>query len=269
MMTLLMLALAVIALAGVCRLSLHKINRARVEVGLLQERWAVASCRGTLLPRAMTVLAARERQGGKPIASTTRLLTLNNHQYELTFADEQAKPNLTAMGANGDRAAIERFVRGLARETDLTVDLRPTLRSREVKGDMSPAYESFGQVFNCAPPRQIQAVSVGFTCWGDHRLNWRRASPAALAAVCGKVVDPRALKAIVSAQSLDAMMSLEKALAPLQLSQKKRETLDALLSDGSVCHSLWIVPLDKPGAASFAVRDVDPLEGFRTIHFDW
>lgn len=195
LLTLVLLAIAAIALAQVARQSTDEALSAREQTQSLQRRWAITTCRATLLPRAQGLLASaapNDDEGGDAAAllglpdsirqtAPGELRTdceLAGISYELVFTDEQAKYNPTAMAQLrlGDQALVRDFmvraaVRDLSgpdersKERDtVAAHLRPML-SFDLNGEpvedalrqSQPigVYASYGQLFDAAPPERL------------------------------------------------------------------------------------------------------------------
>src|SRR6476469_941860 len=82
-MVLVVLAIAAAALSGICRLSLDRAVRASRAAEDLQRRWAVATCRSVLLPRAEAVLVS----AAEPAAEVRRDVRLGGKSFTLVFGD--------------------------------------------------------------------------------------------------------------------------------------------------------------------------------------
>jgi|GEM_PF-1033965 len=111
LLTLVLLMIAAVTLSQVARQSAGDALHALDASEALQRRWAVTSCRATLLPRAAGVLASAaygpEDDEGSPLTLARRQppgtdlrvsCELAGVAYELVFTDEQAKYNPTAIG---------------------------------------------------------------------------------------------------------------------------------------------------------------------------
>ncbi|MGB0766887.1 MAG: hypothetical protein ACPGYV_04180 [Phycisphaeraceae bacterium] len=112
LLTLVLLMIAAVALSHTARLSAGEALHALEQSEQLQRRWAVASLRETLLPRAAGLLAEASAvpvdENGDPILGPNRALPgtdlrvrceLAGLGYDLVFTDEQAKFNPTIFAA--------------------------------------------------------------------------------------------------------------------------------------------------------------------------
>jgi hypothetical protein len=259
-LTLVLLAVAAAALAGVCRASFEKAVQAAAARDDLQRRWAVTSCRAALLPKTARVIeSARTSSGSTP---EVRLrLTLGGSPIELVFGDEQAKANADVLYKAGGRAGAERAVRELtaAGGADVRVRLAPgaslpvagkgasaTVRDED---DGPRLFESWSQVLGDTPPAALVAprganghsAVAELTCWGDGTLNFRTASVAALRHACPKSLGGAGAARLVAVRSKEPDLELWEVLERLELSGEQLEEAERRLTDESSCFSLWIV----------------------------
>lgn len=234
-MTLAILALASVALARACRVGVEDALAAAREAQDLQRRWGVLSCRDTFLPAAGAILSRREQQARLPTASLQTSILLGSMQFGLRFGDELAKASLNAIHGRGGAAATEAAARAAARAAGTTL----TVRLRPLRTSSSPRpFRAFGQVFDesaAMSAAPLLAATADLTCFGNGKLNWRRAAPAALAAI---IPDDRDL-----ARQLQALQAAAPQTNPeqaLRLTGKKANIVQDRLTSSSACQSLWI-----------------------------
>lgn len=275
------LALAVVALAGACRLALEQsVHAARAEEDL-QRRWAVTTCQAQLLPRAESVLSAAESPDGRAPPEARRDVRLGRLTLTLVFGDEQAKANVNRLYRTGGLAAADRAVREAVASADgVAVELRPLPDRPKADPDADeepPAFESLGQVFGRTPSQALveprgrgQSPASAVTCWGDGALNFRRATDAAVRAACGRHLAGGELGRVLQMRAKDPRLTAADALDRLKLSDKAREALDEALADESTCHSLWVIT-HAPGRNWYdlAVADESGEESGRAVLFSW
>ena len=299
LLTLLLLAIAAAALAGVCRLSLEKSVRAARAQEDLQRRWGVLSCRTALLPKAPLVFASPSHAGGRGTrAEATMTFSLGGQPLTLVFGDEQAKANVNLLnvlhgGASTDRA-VRQFTQA-AGATSLPVRLRPMPLAPDESESVAPetpadadpdalpdfsvepVFEGWSQVFRNAGPEDLirrrgplPAVTSDLTCWGDGLVNVRRASREAIAAACGKWLRPAEVAKLVAAREKDPDFDVWETLDALEMPEARREAADRLLTEESTCFSLWIVT--KTGGREWydlAVADVTAAGASGVQVFSW
>jgi hypothetical protein len=280
LLVLLVLAVAAAATAGVCRISLRKALHARRAEEDLQRRWAVVSCRAALLPRADSVLARAEREGAAPAAEVRRDVRLGGETLTLVFGDEQAKANVNLLYRAAGAGGTERAVRRLIATANVDVELRPLPARPGATSDDDPLppFESFGQVFARATPRELIGPAGGrspvpaavLTCWGDGTLNFRRASAEAVREVAAPHAGAALANRLVQLRDKHPGLDAAAVLDQVKLSDTAREALEEVLVDESACFSLWIITrsADRTGY-DLAVLDESSGEPGRPVVFSW
>jgi len=266
LVTILVVALAAVALVAAGRYSSSQAITAVRAARDLQRRWAATSLQGTLLPLAEQLLADAQQQFDDPQVSVRLTITLSAKDYELVIGDEQAKVNVNALHPQLDRVEadlqIRQLLSGLA--GDLVIDLRPYQPPLIGSAKLLPL-ASFGQVFEQPSPQALigsdletDGAAANITCWGDGRLNFRRASRAALLALCIPTLDDRKIDQLLLARSDNPEISLAAALEAIELEDEDRDRLTRILTDTSRCHSLWAIHRDSQRAWYYlAVQTVD------------
>jgi hypothetical protein len=122
---LLLLMLAAVVMASVCRLAIRKSLEASAASEELQRRWGTISCRDAVLPRAEDLLELAET----PAAPVTHLhaeFRLGVEQFTIDVSDEQAKANVNELFAIEGRDRTEQSILKLVRAAG--GDLKPRLR---------------------------------------------------------------------------------------------------------------------------------------------
>lgn len=241
LMVLVLVVVAGTMLAGLARHSAAGAVVAQQAVEDLQRRWAVTTCRATLLPRAETIFGAAEGRDaagdgystGMRVSEVRATCRLGGQEYELVFTDEQAKfnPNGTAGGARAElRAAVER----------LAVDPRRVhVRPGPIVG--------FGQLFDGASPGDLVGRTAfkgnarSITCWSDGRVNVRRAPAAAIEETCRDLLPPDAMAALLDARHRAKVPMVHTLLEKLKLTEQQRAALTDRLTNRSACQGLWVI----------------------------
>ncbi len=258
LMTLLLLAVAGIALAGASRTSLDKALRAKEAQRTLQRRWGILSCHAAFLARAEDLLNQAQEQSGEPVSRVRVRLTLGQQEFEVVVADEQAKMNANWLYEQRGRERTETSVRKLAGLSGdgIRVRLTPTPQPEPQEGQSPeqqlPALGSFAQIFPSATPTQLigtphrpeAAASAYVTLWGSGKLNFRRATRPVLKQVCQGLLIDNQIEDLISTRRDTPDLSLNEALNQLALTKEKKDQLEPLLTDQSGCHSLWITVHD-------------------------
>ncbi len=285
LMALLLVLLAGVALAGVARRSMIAALDSRDAVRDLQRRWAVRSCRATLLGHAERLLDEAERgrgDGGEPAETyqhapnvhRTISCRLAGTDYELVLTDEQAKLNVNTLLKDASRAeaqsVLSRLVTSRAGGGRRHAEVR--LRPLAVRGAGSekdgflPEGGGYGQVFDRASPRQLvgtgrtAGLSETVTCWGDGKVNVRRAPEAVLKQACKKVLPRQDLRRLRETRERNPYLPLSGMLS--EFHPKQREKVYGILTDRSRCHGLWVIARgDQRSWYTFAVNVGDAAEG--------
>ncbi len=272
LVALVLVLLAGVALAGIARRSTVAALEARSAAEDLRRRWAVASCRATLLPRVERVL--REAEGrlvdldegeeppsedayGRPVPEKRIICRLAGLEYELVMTDEQAKLNVNRLVESLDpdeaEAAVEALIRGAAGAVPADVRLRPIPDDEDEADEPDaavglPPVGAYGQVFQDVPPERLLGLRPGeglasnLTCWGRTQVHLARASARAIEGACGEAVDPRAVRALIEARNRRPFRSPAMLMGGLdQVDADERGKLAGHVTGESFCHGLWII----------------------------
>lgn len=271
------LVLAGVTLAGLSRVSLRQAVQTKQAEKELQTRWGIRSLRVALLPQAEAILNADETVSEKPIVTARRRITLGRQTFDLMVGDEQAKLNIGHVYQRADAATAERAVLDLTRTATLSVvpHLRPVI-PREIKAQLNsgglrgvepPAVLGcWEQVFSLRP----QAMAAGrhsvserdllhralgdggplgagklfdhITLWGDGKLNFRRASPEVMRFTAASMAQGFDANRLLELRNSNPGMDADEALHQLSdTPTEQRGKAAALFTQGSRCHSLWII----------------------------
>ncbi|MHB1156178.1 MAG: hypothetical protein ACYC26_04990 [Phycisphaerales bacterium] len=285
----LLLTLALVLLAGglLSGLALRSVTSAldtESAVERLQRRWAVTTCRATLLEKSERLFAAaeggneeREADGGpagkrgkntrQPVGEWRVACRLAGLDYELVFTDEQAKLNVNALLKHETHESARRIIERLSVDangmTNEPVTVKLHVRRDQEGGEAeggggSSGVGGYGQVFENVSAWQLiddsvtGGASVGegggaglagrLTCWGDGRLNWRRASDQVLRQACGEVLTRGETDQLMGVRKDDPFATTDELIDRLKgVSKKHADELKKLLADASGCHGLWVI----------------------------
>jgi type II secretory pathway component PulK len=244
LLVLFVIALATVAMASVCRMSLEKGLQADRAQSDLQRRWAVVTCRSVVLPKVQALLD----RAPDTAADVRRTLHLGRQSFTVIIADEQAKANVNLLYAQGKLAGAERAVRAVISDNrgDTPVTLRPLARPAVADDDDEPPqlFESFEQVFGRVLPERLvgsPSPTSALTCWGDGTLNLHRASPQAVRAVLGTHLPAAEIAHLLELRAKNPTLDSGDLLDLMGLSDQRREAVEELLTDQSACRSLWII----------------------------
>lgn len=202
LLTLLLVMIAGVALVALAQQSTGEALRAVEQTEALQRRWAVTSCRATLLPRTQRLFEALNRPetdaDGLPLTDAAPPEPTVHHwvrcrlagiDYDLVLTDEQAKYNPTAMQPSIGRARNAQALRALA-------DVNPTPRDEQLAVVLRPmvGFSIDGKAIK--PPPQDTPGSA------DDSDNAREpAEPTDFYAHFGQVYDNAAPQALLGSQA--------------------------------------------------------------------
>ena len=296
LIVLMVLAIAGAVLAGVCRMSLERALFAERAQADLQRRWGVLTCRTVLLPKAEAALSS----SGSHASEVRGNLHLGGQAFSLVFGDEQAKANVNMLYRDGGLAGSESRVREIAALSNVRAELRPLSDgpdastparkppSSAAAGDVADAaelprlFEAFGQVFvDARPPDLVEtrgsapAVTAALTCWGDGSLNFYRASPEAIRAVCAACLTSAEIGRLLDLRKKNPAADSSDLLDQLKLSEKARAAIDDLLVDDSSCRSLWIISRTTErnwydlAVSDGSAGDSSPTQSVQPLLFSW
>ena len=290
--TLALLVLAVTLLVSVGRVAVVRAAAGREAAEGLQRRWGAVSIRRAVLPYAEPILTGVERQRGEALAVYRTGVRLGGQEFGIVLGDEQAKANVNALleDADAGRAAVR--LRGAM--AGMGVGNAMVLRPAAVPmlGEVSasnPAIGGFGQVFDGVPPDKLLGAGGRggpaelLTCWGNGRINVRRASEAAVRLRADPPLTVVEISRVLSAR--DASLGGREGIrsgdgGPLRgwlgrvlngaVSREHLGVGAAVLTDGSACHSLWIVTREgQRERYSLTVVDESDPDKPRTSGFVW
>ena len=277
LMTLLLVVIAGIALTGIARRSAMAAVNSLGEVEELQRRWAIASCRATLLDRAGAIMSAAEgpapsiraqqgaiSSGGQPASHVAKKISPSVHlrcqlsglSYEFLLVDEQTKLNINNLwgqhGSTKTRAMLRTLLYSSRRSISDPLDIspQPLRRAFPTTGESRPIplFGSYDQMTQGVPAsvwmgtESAPGLASKVTCWGDGKVHFRRSPDVVIEQACGHLIDPISLRAFLIARRTNPLLELEDLLISLeQMPEKIRNTLRNTLTDQSDCHALWIV----------------------------
>jgi hypothetical protein len=281
LLTLGIIALAAMALAGFARQSLTMALDARLAHEEAQRRWGEASCRRILLDRAEELLARQVTldQKGQPqlpapsyLAATFKLGGL---EFNVLLADENAKVNLNVI-LDRKPEQLQQLTQTLCANPNLHTP-QLALRPSAPRDGAKPRFESWGQVYDFTSSSDsltaiggICEATLDATCWGDGKINATRANDLALRAVAGLVLNAQESGELLKARRQWKGSSTEDLLRQLDLRASKLNQLRRLLGDQSSCHSLWTrIEAPQRTWSTLAVSGGDTRGGPAVQTFVW
>ena len=287
LMVLLLLALAAVALAGICRTTLRRSTAAAVAMADLQHRWGAVTAQYTLLDDAANVLDRAEGSGGPPLVTLHATFDLGRVRFDVDLCDEQAKANVNGLlawrpqqaaalvaglaKAGGGRLAprlpaVAKPLHAISTSTD---DAPPTDTGRPppVVGSLTDVFPGAG--WADLWPSAAGNVSANLTAFGDGRVNPRRASAAVLSAVCG-LTGPQAAELSRLGRAAGNTFDAAGAAAAVGATADVAAVAGGRVVDGSFTQSVWVVATDgRRTWRTWAVRDGTDGEHPRTFAGQW
>lgn len=277
-MTLVLIVIAALTQAGLARRSLQLAIDANEAQSELQHRWLAASCRELFLEQADRFFiqaedaVADQRPRWPTPASASATFEAAGGRAWVQLADEDSKLNLNAVHARKPEQ-----VRLLLTEKSggrLAPQLRPDMR-REAQLRKRP-FSSWGQVFDVArtfaadQSDLLLEAAAAVTCWGDGKLNIRRATDESIEAAASLVLNREAARKLIDARAMfEGDLLLSELLAKLELRRPDQTKLRGVLSDRSSCYSLWLVLETDRRRWYHLWIAVDPSGDGRIHSFSW
>ena len=255
MLALVVLALAATVASAVARRSSALALQANSQQQDLQRRWAMTSLQATFGGRIEKVLPAAEARAGGPVHWCRRRVRLNDADVELVFGDEQARANANAMYRRRGRFPLMDSLRRLLDGSSLAWRAELVAMPSTMGNSDSPLlpFESFAQLLpDCGPTSLVEPFSDqpppvhNISCWGDGKINFRRATQIALAEATEGILSHGERTHLLSLRREIPGLSLAEALKRLELTDRQLAEAAGLLTDHSTCYSLWIV-MRTPG----------------------
>jgi len=271
----LLIVLVVLAIAGVMLASLaRRSGQLALQAGLAQEQLQLRvgnlTCQEVFLPRAEQFIA----RGAAPASlsgAAAVILPLGGLNFEMVFSDEQGKANLNLLlkrqGADNLEHAIQSVQADLPRT--LHVELRPARISGQAGQEPQSLYTNYSQVFVFTHPSELidprfpqDLPTSRVTCWGNGRVNFKRAPVAVVREVFKGLLDEHQVAQVVRLGQERADCTTGDALKLLDLPPERSAKVRDLLTDFSSCRSLWIIAHGKTRSwYRLCVRQIGGLVG--------
>lgn len=270
LLTLLLVVIAGIALAGIARRSMLGAVEARDATEELQRRWAIVTCQETLMPRLPAFLEPPDDAGNpqrRPLPPAEKRFSINlaGHDYQIVLTDEQAKLNVAHWLQKSNAADAEAMLKRLlpapasAEGSGFRIHLRPTILRGGLGEAALPKIGSYEQLLENTPPHALLGEQGGtglasfVTCWGDGRVNLSRAPVPVIRQVCAELLTGDQIDALLSLRSLDPQRKLADMLEKQALfTDQQRSALQALFTYESKCFGFWIIA-QEPQRSHYAL----------------
>lgn len=300
LLTLLLVMVAAMALVAVARQSATKALAARDAADALSRRWAVTSCRATLLPRveplmqeADTVEMTRDDETSRDLLPPPRRANrwvsceLAGVRYELVMTDEQAKYNVQTIAAYYGKQDVRQTLRDFAESNvigddnqAMLVRLTPMV-GRDVAGrlviagpnseESEEVYAGFGQVFPGASPSDLlgtpdQPGPVAWvTLWGDGVLNINRAPTRVMDLVLEPILSDEGIDELIDEIERDPAATVRSLIDRLdRVDADRRVIAQNMVTQHSACFGLWVVA-HGPTRSWYAFSVIDTTEPSRQL----
>lgn len=260
--TLALLVLVAVVLGGIVRRSTQLATQAVDAREQLQAKWAMASCRQVLLPAAESLLQQEEKKQRHPLSSISIQQQLGDVHLRIEIADEQAKINLNSAYAQFGPQRAASLVRSITRNarSEVPVLLNPDPRSPASKDTPTtsspttkpsaatqpaavarvPPFGCWSQIFDAQRAAEIPTAFADLTCWGDGRLNLRRASPEAARAFVPLFMPLASVQHILQARVQSPNESVSYWLKMGTQAATQPTVNASWITDTSACHSISV-----------------------------
>ena len=297
LMTLVLIAITGLLMAGMARRSMQLALDAAEAQQQLQQRWGGITCQRYAFQHAdrllsddtvwragdVSPLMAQEESGASQPPLATRLkyasfqLELGGVRFDLLLADENAKANLNTIYERRDRTFLYQALQRMSGvQAHLPIHLRPAVQPEQEA--RQTAFRSWGQIFDMTSEeaRQVDVADVlaessrHMTCWGNGRLHFAVASDESVREVAGLAISRLKVGQLLEARREQPGRGFQALLPDLELTQAQGDQLLELLADNSFCQSLWLTI--STGAAretSFIVRESDAEGNAQVSVWEW
>ena len=243
LMTLLLLAVASVALAAVTAEVHLQLAQARRAQDDLQARWGLLSCARTFLPQAARVLNAARQYAKNPMNRVAATLRLNDQTITLVFADEQAKANINTLAGRLDQRTL-RDTLAILTNNGGAVKLSPiVIRSHGAGGTIRSIlkFDAYGQFVKASPRQLRDGLTERLTCWGDGKLNTQSASAEALSSVARIVLSKTEFVRFTQALRDGGTSNWRALFSKANVLPDKVKKMQQLVCEKSKTYSLWTI----------------------------
>lgn len=293
LLCLVLVLIAGIALAAAARQSATEALSAREATESLQRRWAVTSCRATLLPRVDGLLADTQQiptdADGKPLPISQRpapkaqvwiTCNLSGIDFDLVLTDEQAKYHPTVLQQfvpdRDLRLALSQLAEpGRRTKASPAVLLRPMIGLNpdgtvvEQDDPSQPpieVYTGYGQLFEDLPPADLvgsderPGPAMRVTCWGSGKLNIKRASVQVVERALLPLLGADGVYELLQARAENPWQSPEDWMKRVVSAEpEKIDEAMFLLTEVSNCQGLWVIARGRTRSwYALSIREYTP-----------
>jgi uncharacterized protein YbdZ (MbtH family) len=274
-MTLALIAISSIALAGMARHSMNRALEANREEKRLQLKWLRATATDSIVSSAAAALPIVPAQAGEvstaSLKSTRTQMNLpSGWSLSVTVSDESAKANLQTLlrFREPGKALAGELLRSHALLTQFLGSASESTKSRAIRnwGDVFeyPAGQS-----SVDTARSIRNATKEITCWGDGRINLERASSDLVQSVCQLVASDEVAREFVARLRAHGAKDLNKLTTGLEVNEGELQALRNIVSNQSRCYSLWLeINLQEQTWTTLHVLDKTAGDGGNLV-FRW
>ena len=275
LMTLALIAISSIALAGMARHSMNRALEANREEKRLQLKWLRATATDSIVSSAAAALPIVPAQAGEvstaSLKSTRTQMNLpSGWSLSVTVSDESAKANLQTLlrFREPGKALAGELLRSHALLTQFLGSASESTKSRAIRnwGDVFeyPAGQS-----SVDTARSIRNATKEITCWGDGRINLERASSDLVQSVCQLVASDEVAREFVARLRAHGAKDLNKLTTGLEVNEGELQALRNIVSNQSRCYSLWLeINLQEQTWTTLHVLDKTAGDGGNLV-FRW
>ncbi|MEZ6192076.1 MAG: hypothetical protein R3C45_12430 [Phycisphaerales bacterium] len=247
-----LLAIAAVALAATARSSMGLAVNAVQARQELQRKWGGHSIRHTTLELAPILLEEAEVIAGEPITYVSMEVVLNGQSHNITVRDEQAKVNINALLQYRGRDAARTFALGQFNDNTgsgeiylpIDHDEASALSQTEADIDMDPKIVSINHLLTGFNPDRIDDRGShpldALTCWGDGRINIRRASDDLIHEITMPLMGSIQINRLRDVLATNDDSALNQALTNIGVREDDIPELMRRLSLNSRCYSVWL-----------------------------
>lgn len=275
-MTLMLLAIAVVALSAVARSSVGLAVDAVQARRDLQSRWGAYSSQRAALSVAPMMLQAKSPHSGVPPTAVSLRITLNGQAMVLTIADEQAKANVNALlahlGRDATRSSILEQLGGNTSWGEISLPLvgPPTkAEAHDTATSVRRVIVSYNHMLPAFDPCAESRINAPdghgldtLTCWGDGRINLLRAPDEVVLSLTRPILGAIGLERLRKALAGPGNVTLHDALILAGLTREQARQAAKRLTLVSRCYSAWVgIDDGKRVHHHLAVLELEPPGG--------
>lgn len=265
LMSVVALAIGVLVLASIARLSQSKAMLARQQLQQLQWRWGNYSCQQVLLKNADKLL--KSDAGSRQVNAEIELrYQLGQQNVFVRIADENQKLDINTLSQRVPQSKLEQIVADF-NTSNLPVRLRP-LPDTDRRNLKEGGLECWDQVWQLPAEPDIQQLIIGsrqLTLWAN-RLNVFSSSEEKIRQFGQPFVGAIVVEKLIAARSNQDANSLDSILEDADLNQRQAEQCRRLFCDQSTSYSMWLTMVHgKRMQSSLTIREGIPVSGSQQV----